>query len=112
MNIEPVFIGFDYANKSVLEDLAKNVQTLLSTPEGTVPGDRSFGISWKAVDMPGPVAENMLSLEIIQKIETYEPRLVASKVIFSHEEDGRLKASVELKPNKYYRMEGGTGDGE
>lgn len=102
MKIEPVFVGFDYAEAELIDELRKNVETLLGTPEGTVPGDRHYGINQEFVGMPDPVVENLLSLEIIEKIDTYEPRLTVKNITFTHDMNGHIKALVRLGANQYY----------
>lgn len=102
MQIVPVFIGFDYVEAALIDELRKNVETLLGTPAGTVPGDRNFGISQEFVGMPVPVVENLLSLEIIEKIDAYEPRLTVKNIAFEHDQNGNIKARVRLGANQYY----------
>lgn len=102
MKIVPVFVGFDYADANLIDDLRKNINTLFGTPEGTVPGDRHFGISWDFVGMPGPVVQNLLSLEIIEKVDEYEPRLTVLNISFEHDQNGQIKALVRLGANQYY----------
>lgn len=111
MNIKPVFIGFDYASETLLKDLQKNVHTLLGTPEGTVPGDRHYGINQNFVGMPGPIMQNLLSLEIVEKIEEYEPRLTVKDITFQHDLNGHIEALVLLATNPDYE-EPGYGDEE
>ena len=53
MKIEPVFVGFDFTQAELIDELRKNVETLLGTPEGTVPGDRHYGINQEFVGRPG-----------------------------------------------------------
>lgn len=102
VKIEPVFTGFDYAGASLLDELRKNITTLFGTPEGTVPGDRHFGINTEFVGKPGPVVQNLLSLEIIEKVNEYEPRLAVKNITFEHNMDGHVKALVLLAANQYY----------
>ena len=82
MKIEPVFVGFDFTQAELIDELRKNVETLLGTP--------------------GPVVENLLSLEIIEKIDTYEPRLTVKNITFTHDMNGHIKALVRLGANQYY----------
>ena len=102
VKIVPVFTGFDYTSASLLDELRKNILTLFGTPEGTVPGDRHFGINTEYVGMPGPVVQNLLSLEIIEKVDEYEPRLTVKDITFEHDMNGHLKAKVLLAANQYY----------
>lgn len=57
-------------------DVKKCLETLLSVAAGEQPLDRDFGIDYNGiVGYPPPVAKNMLSLEIQEKVERYEPRV-------------------------------------
>lgn len=67
------------------------LETLLSIRAGSQPLDREFGIDYeKVVGYPQAVAKNMLSLEIIEKVEKYEPRVTVDSVEFSNDADGQL----------------------
>lgn len=102
VKIEPVFTGFDYTKASLIDDIRKNIKTLFSTPEGTVPGDRRLGINTGFVGRPAPVVQNLLSLEIIQKVDEYEPRVTVKNINFEHDANGHTKALVLLGKNQYY----------
>ena len=78
------------------EDVLKCVRTIVMTPEGTVPLDRDFGIDTSCLDMPLPIAQNMLTLEIVQKVELYEPRVKVDEVTLSFSGDGQATAKVVL----------------
>ena len=106
MKITPVFTGFDYASASYIDDIRKNIQTLLGTAEGTVPGDRHFGIRQDFVGMPTPIAQNEIALEIIEKIDEYEPRVAVEDVTFQNNAiDGFIEVFVLLENNEDYEEE-------
>lgn len=72
-------------------DVKRCLETLLSVRAGTQPLDRDFGISYeKIVGYPMNVAKNMLSLEIIEKVERYEPRAEVENIEFKGDENGIL----------------------
>lgn len=78
-------------------DVKKCLETLLSVHTGSQPLDRDFGIDYDGViDYPIPVAENMLSLEIIEKVERYEPRVEISKIEFEATEDSVLVPHIHF----------------
>lgn len=84
-------------------EVKRCLETLLSVRAGSQPLDRDFGINYDGiVGYPDPVAENMLSLEIIEKVERYEPRAEVDNITFDHSENG------ELIPHIYFVK----GDGE
>lgn len=68
-------------------DVKRCLDTLLSVQAGTQPLDRELGIDYDSVvDYPIPVAENMLSLEIIEKVKRYEPRAEVVNITYTYEE--------------------------
>ena len=84
------------------EDIKECLETLLSIRAGSQPLDRDFGIDYEQiVGFPLDVAKNMLSLEIIEKVERYEPRVEVSSVSFTGDTDG------QLVPHIYFVKAGG-----
>lgn len=68
-------IGFDRESDTLISEIRRNLQALLSTPAGTCGGDRSYGISPACVDLPLEAARNAIATEIISKVAIYEPRV-------------------------------------
>ena len=84
------------------EDIKECLETLLSIRAGSQPLDRDLGIDYEQiVGFPLDVAKNMLSLEIIEKVERYEPRVEVSSVTFTGDTDG------QLVPHIYFVKAGG-----
>lgn len=77
--------------KGIAGDIYRSLQTLLSTPAGTLVHDREYGIDWNGVDYPPDVAEAMLMAEVVEKVERYEPRAVIEDVIPEAAADGTLR---------------------
>ena len=78
-------------------DIKQCLETLLSIRAGTQPLDRDLGIDLDSiVGFPLDVARNMLSLEIIEKVETYEPRVEVDSIDFENNTDGQLKPIVHF----------------
>ncbi len=102
--ISAEFVGFDYMDSSELEEIKRNIECLLSTPAGTWPGDRNFGINMEYVGMPGPIAQNQIALEITDKIDEYEPRVVVVSITSEHNE-GHIKNIVRVGVNEDYEDE-------
>lgn len=77
-------------------DVKQCLATLLSVPAGSVPLDRDFGIDYDGtVDYPIPVAQNMLAVEITEKVERYEPRVKIERINFTSNE-------AQLVPHIYF----------
>nr|WP_278430010.1 GPW/gp25 family protein [Brevibacillus laterosporus] len=78
------------------EEILQNVYTILTTPRGSVPLDREFGIDTSILDDPTPVAKARATAEIFEKVNKYEPRVSITKVSFTEKEDGVLIPVVKL----------------
>lgn len=77
-----------------------NLNCLYSTPEGTCPGDRAFGLKQDFVGMPVDVARNKVALEIIEKTALYEPRVEIIGIEYGPSEDGAILVNVLLGPGE------------
>lgn len=72
-------------------DVKQCLETLCSIRAGSQPLDRNLGIDYDGVtSYPLNVAKNMLSVEIIEKVNTYEPRVEVESVSFNADVNGRL----------------------
>lgn len=85
-------IGPDNGFKEVLQ----NVALIWSTPKGTVPLDRDFGLDWSVVDQPLPKAKALLISDGIAQTRKYEPRARITKVEWP--QDVRQSAEGSLHP--------------
>lgn len=74
--------GVDFSPSDEAREVLQNVRTILTTRRGTVPLDRDFGLTWDQVDSPTSVVMMRLRSEIIDAIETYEPRATVVSVDF------------------------------
>lgn len=73
------------------------LETLLSVRAGSVPMDRDFGIDLDEVlGKPVEVAKNILSVEIIEKVRKYEPRVDIESVDFDNGMDGQLVPHIHF----------------
>ena len=86
----------NFAPATVAEEILQNIKCILSTVKFSVPLDRDFGIDISCLDLPLPVAQNMLTLEVVQKVELYEPRVKVDEVTLSLTGDGQVTAKVVL----------------
>lgn len=78
------------------EDVLRCLRTLVMTPEGTVPLDREFGINNAILGYPIDVAQNLLAVELINKVDRYEPRATVLEVELSTDDSGQLIAKVVI----------------
>ncbi len=78
-------------------DIKQCLETLLSIRAGSQPMDRNLGIDYDSiVGYPLDVAKNMLSLEIIEKVGIYEPRVEVTSVEFEGSTDGQLRPHIHF----------------
>lgn len=88
-------------SQSEFEDVKQCLETLFSIRAGSQPMDRMFGINLDEVTgYPIPVAKNILSLEIIEKVRKYEPRVEIAHIEFDCMEDGQLVPKIQFNKAK------------
>jgi phage baseplate assembly protein W len=80
-----------------LEEIIQNVRTILSTPKGTVPLMRDFGVSWQIVDTLSPELEMKMKEEIYFQIERWEKRAKVRKIKIETSNEGEVKATVTIE---------------
>lgn len=95
MQLAEISINFDYQGKEA-EEIQRCLATLYQTPEGTCPLDREFGLSQEMLGFPTDVAQNGLSLEILEKTRRYEPRATIKEITYKMREDGSMEAEVMI----------------
>ncbi len=83
--------------KSVLQA----VKIILTTPKGTVPMFREFGVNMDFLDLPTPGAEQRARMVIREAVEEWEPRATVKDITFSRDESlsGKLIPTVEVEIN-------------
>lgn len=91
-------VGFEYQDSTETKEICRNLTALISTPEGTCAGDRSYGLNQSFVDLPAMQAANELALELSEKIPLYEPRADLSEVICTADLHGGLVANIVVGP--------------
>jgi Phage baseplate assembly protein W len=67
------------------EEIIRNIEVLFTTPAGTVPFDRNFGIDMSFLDMPIEQAKAKITMEYIKKVKKYEPRAKINQVTFTND---------------------------
>nr|DAO63752.1 MAG TPA: baseplate assembly protein [Caudoviricetes sp.] len=81
-----------------LNDINECVSNLLSTIAGEQGLDRNFGIETREImDVPTEEAENLITLEIIEKIDKYEPRVEVDDIEFEYNGEGKMIPKVYFK---------------
>ena len=80
-----------------LEEIIQNVKTILSTPKGSVPLMRDFGVSWDLIDTITPELELKIKEEVFTQVERWEKRAKVKKVAVETAQDGKARITVTLK---------------
>lgn len=99
MDLSDIEIAFDYGSgeDAELREIARNVQTILTTPIGTCPLYRDFGIKMTFLDAPLEAAQNLFAVEVVEAVEKWEPRVTVKEVTFAATAvTGKLRAKVVL----------------
>ena len=96
MDLTNVEFRYDSSIDDV-EGIVRNLRTLLLTPAGTCPLDRDFGLDTSLfLGRPMDVAQNTLAVEIMEKVDKYEPRVTVREVTFTATETGQIIAKVAI----------------
>lgn len=85
---------------SLVEDEAADIQrclsVLFSTPKGTVPLDRNFGLDWSGLDYPTETAKSLMAAEIVKQTAKYEPRATVQGITWVTGSNGTIQAKVVI----------------
>lgn len=65
-------------------EIIRNIEFILTTPVGTVPFNRDFGIDMRVLDAPLGIAKAKLTVEYAKKIKKYEPRAKVKRITFDN----------------------------
>lgn len=93
--------SIQFNEKDIVKAVLQNIAVILSTPMGSVPMYREFGLDWSFLDRPTPVAKVMMVAPVREAIERWEPRATVLDVSFSDSDDpskpGGLIPIVEVE---------------
>ena len=99
MDLSDIEISYVYGDGTDAErrEIIRNVQTLLTTPIGTCPLYREFGLDVTYLDYPIDLAQNLFAVAAMEAVERLEPRVRVTSVTFESDGiDGRMKAKVMI----------------
>lgn len=99
IDVNSVEIEYDINfNASDIEEIIQNIKTIITTPKGTVPFDRNFGIDFTILDKPIHIVKGLLIAEYAGQIRLYEPRAAIKEVIYDHDGiNGALRPKVVIE---------------
>lgn len=79
-----------------LAELDRQLALLLSTREGTMPLDRTFGLNMDFADMPPEAAKSLYAAEVTEKVSKFIPTVRVQEITWSRAEGGQLKPKVVI----------------
>lgn len=88
-------LSYNLYGQEIDQQLATELSALLSTPKGTMPGDRNYGIDFSFMDLPLEAVENTFAIEAMNAVDEYEKGLSIDSVNFSTSDD-RIVAHINL----------------
>lgn len=85
------------SDMSDFDRIRNNLQALILTREGTIPGSRAFGLAEDFQSAPPLDAASDIAAELEEKCETYIPEITIDRVIIELVDGGftRLEIYVE-----------------
>ena len=91
--------ALQFGEIDAVRSVLQNIAVILSTPKGTVPLYREFGLDWTMLDKPAPVARVLMVAEVREAIERWEPRATVTDISFSEDpaRPGVLMPVVEVE---------------
>lgn len=72
------------------------IESMLITRKGSIPGSRGFGLTQIFIDMPGPDAINMITVELAEAMDEYIPSLELQSIKGNRDEEGVLGLDIYL----------------
>lgn len=92
---------FDFKLEYTFEDdklaeLDRQLALLLSTPAGTMPLDREFGIQMNFVDKSPEVVKSLYMAEVTRKVPKFIPWVRVYEVTWEYGEQGHIKPKVVI----------------
>lgn len=82
-----------------IKSILQNLHLIITTPKGSIPMYRAFGLDMAFLDKPIPVMRTMMVSKVREAVEEFEPR--AEFVSLDFEEDktnpGRVITILEVK---------------
>lgn len=95
--LEVTASGFKLFETGVHAEIIRNLQVILTTPKGSLVGDRDFGLNQVWLDSPVPKAMAKMRVDIVKAISIYEPRVKIVKISFNANNEGRISPRVRVK---------------
>ena len=104
MNISDsvVVISADDESTTFLNFAKESLEVLISTPEGTAPLDRNFGLDQSFLSLPPEIAKSLFAQELIAKAEIYIPEISVTEIDSKVDSEGNLQPVITVCRNEEY----------
>lgn len=87
---------FEYAEANETE-IENRLRCLITTPQGTMPLDRNYGIDYSAfIDKPITVAQNAYATAVMDAVSKYEETVTVTSVDFITTDLSKMQAVIRL----------------
>lgn len=97
-----VVISTDDESTSFLKFAKESLEVLISTPEGTVPLDRNFGLDQSFLSLPPETAKTLFAQELIEKAEIYIPEISVTEIESQVDSEGNIQPIITVCRNAEY----------
>ena len=97
-----VVISTDDESTSFLKFAKESLEVLISTPEGTVPLDRNFGLDQSFLSLPPETAKTLFAQELIEKAEMYIPEISVTDIKSQVDSEGNIQPIIMVCRNADY----------
>ncbi len=97
-----VVISDEDESTSFLNFAKESLEVLISTPEGTAPLDRNFGLDQSFLSLPPETAKSLFAQELIAKAEKYIPEISVTVIDSKIDGDGNLQPVITVSRNEEY----------
>ncbi len=88
-------LEFTFTDNRV-EDLNRRLTLLITTPVGTMPLEREFGMTQTFLDSPSEAAKAMFTAELTEKVAIYIPEIHVASVDWVAGEHGSIIPKVVI----------------
>lgn len=84
----------EFAPSTLAAEVAQNVRMIITTPRGSLPLDREFGLDFSVIDQPLPRAKALLARDIVSQVARYEPRARVDQVDWQETVDEAMDGQI------------------
>ena len=80
-----------------ISNIINCLNNILAIPEGSMPLNRGLGLKWSSLSSVPEDLENDYAVDLMEKIEEWEPRVEVESVEFEYGEDGQVTVNVHIE---------------